>query len=92
MFPKGSVVGCYLISIDLSLLRSDSKCYVSTISLTPNGASTNYVLDFILHDLARVAHSGIIAIDCEVERCVVHIDVAGFVGDYPAQFTVIDCM
>lgn len=50
------------------------------------------MLEFILHDPVRGAHSGISEIGCKGKRCVVYIDVTGIVGDYPASSTVIDCM
>lgn len=84
--------GCHLIHICLFRRRCCSNSFVRRLSLTPNGTSINYVLEFILHDLGRVVHSGISAIYWEGELCVVYIDVAGFVVDFPASSTAIDCM
>lgn len=92
MFQQGSVGGCCLIPIGLYPRRCHSNSCVRTVSLTPNGTSTYYILDFIINDLLRAAHYGISAIDCHGERCVGYIYVAGFVGDYPASSTAIYCM
>lgn len=77
--------------VSLFIQHRRSSC-MGRVSFTPNGTSTNYMLDFISHDLFRGAHSNISAIDCEGERSVVYIDVPGIVGDYPASCTIIYCM
>ena len=92
LFPKGSVGGCYLVPVGLSLRRRRRTISVRLVSLTPNGVSTNMVLDAIVDDLNDSAVSGVDAVDPTGEKCVVFVNVVGFVGDYPASSATLDTM
>lgn len=92
MFPTGSSGGCYLIQIGefLPLLRSN-LC-VSSTCLIPNGRATNYVLEVLVDDLLSSVRYGVISVECDGIEYVLYVDVAAFVGYYPASSTVIDNM
>ncbi|MEM1283340.1 MAG: hypothetical protein AAGG81_07285 [Chlamydiota bacterium] len=92
MFPKGSLGGCYMIPLGLSLRFRRSNLSVRTISLTPNGVSTNFILDSIIDDLEDAAKRGIESIDCYGNKCIIFIEVVGFVADYPASSSITDVM
>lgn len=92
MFPKGSVGGCYMLPIGASPESRRSNSSVRIISLTAHGVSTNLVIDAIIEDLRIGGTKGVPATDAKGNKCVVFVDVVGFVGDYSASSAVLDVM
>ena len=92
MFPKGSVGGCYMVPIGLSIQSRRSSYSVRSIGLTPHGVSTNHILDSIIDDLVVAATKGVQTRDYKGDQCVVFIEVAGYVADYPASSSVLDVL
>ena len=91
LFPKGSVGGLYMSPSSFHVRSRRSQSTIKTISVTPPGVSTNAAIDLIIDDLVRGSIDGIDCIDAFGKRVRVFIDVMGFIGDYPASFSVIDC-
>ena len=92
MYPHGSLGGAYFIPIGMSLRQRRSNKCVRTVSVTPNGVSSNFVIDFIIDDLEKAATEGLVATDANGSKCVVFVEVVGFVADYPASCVVLDVL
>lgn len=92
LFPRGSVGGCYMIPIGLSLQRRRGLTSIRPIALTPPGVSTNYVLDDIIEDIVEGTVSGFDGEDASGRKVKIFLDVVGFVADYPASSNVLDVM
>ena len=92
LFPKGGVGGVYMLPIGLSQRKRRTQLSVRTISLVPNGVSTNHVLDHVINDIVKGSTQGFDAVDLNGERCKLFVDVIGFIGDYPASSSIVDAM
>lgn len=92
LFPKGSVGGCYMIPLSMSLRRRRGLGAIRTISLTPPGVSTNFVLDYLINEILKATVHGVPAIDANGKLVYIFIEVVGFVGDYPESSKVIDLL
>lgn len=92
LFPRGSVGGVYMSPAGFSVRTRRSQKTIRTISVTPNGISTNFVLDFIIDDLVSASLDGIQCVDPFGEQIVCYFDILGFLADYPASSTVVDVL
>lgn len=70
-------------------LRTLNFASVRTTSLTPTGVSINLVLGYILDDHFKTDTEVLDFIDAKGRKCVVFIEVVGFVADYPACSSVL---
>ena len=77
---------------DLSMSSQRCASAVRTISLTPTGVSTNFILDHIIDDVVRGSTEGFMMTDCFGDGVTVFLHLTGFVADYPASSGVLDVM
>ena len=92
LFSKGSVGGCYFLPLNFGIRRRRGIASIRTVSLTPPGISTNFILDYIIKDIVKAATEGIPSIDAHGNTVYIFVDVVGFVGDYPESSKVIDVL
>lgn len=92
IFPKGSVETCYMIHIGLSSKTGRSITSAKTISITPWEVPTNYVLDFIVRYIDKKYKQHAPSTDAWGWKCVIFVDIARFLVDYPTLSSVLDAM
>lgn len=92
MAPQGSAGGCYLLPLSLPPECRRSSSSVRVISLTPPGVSTNEVLHFIVDDIVNETVDGVIGRTPSGNVVRIFLDVAGFIGDYPASSGTVDLL
>ena len=53
LFPRGSVGGVYMSPAGFNIRSRRMQASIRTISLTPPGVTTNFILDYIIEDLVE---------------------------------------
>lgn len=90
LFPRGSVGGVYMFPSSLPMRSRRSQSSIRTISLTPPGVSTNFVLNSLVADLVEGSLNGFSSVDAFGTHCICFFDILGFVADYPASSAAVD--
>ena len=90
LFPRGSVGGVYMSPAGLHIRSRRSQASIRTLSLTPPGVSTNFILDKIIDDLVEGSIIGFSCIDAFGAKVRCFIEVVGYLADYPASSAALD--
>lgn len=88
MVLKKSVGGCYMTPKRFTLKNQGIIASVSTFSMTMLELSLNYVLDSLMKEFGK----GVQITDALGRKCVIVVDIALFVANYPALPFLLDLL
>ena len=76
------------VSLNVRARRSQGS--IRTVSLTPPGVSTNYIMNHIIDDLVDGCLQGFKCVDAFGKTVHCFFKVTGFIADYPASSAILN--
>ena len=89
-FRPSSCGGCYLLPLSISPQMRSGVRSIRILGLTPPGVSSNEAVKAITADIVQCSSEGIDVPMPDGNSITLFLDVAGYVGDYPAMAHLLD--